>query len=298
MAIIELHNVTKDYGDSRGIFNINLAIESGEAFGFVGTNGAGKTTTIRHLMGFLKQNTGTVKIKNRDAWHQAAEIKQWIGYIPGEIAFPDVKTGWEFIHQQADLLQLTDLSFANQLIERLQLDPSANIKRMSKGMKQKTAIVVALMADSPIIILDEPTTGLDPLMRAEFIQIIKEEKAKGKTIFMSSHMFEEIEETCDKVAMIKEGKIITIEPITTIMAKDNQQFIIEFSNEQECTRFMQEKLDSVAISHTTVSVNFENHALNAFLAVLSTYQFDNLTEQKHTLQEQFYHLYSGGQSHD
>ncbi|MCH7322672.1 ATP-binding cassette domain-containing protein [Solibacillus sp. MA9] len=298
MAIIELQNVTKDYGDRRGIFNIDLSIESGEAFGFVGTNGAGKTTTIRHLMGFLKPHIGTVKIKNLDAWHDAAEIKQWIGYIPGEIAFPDVKTGWDFIHQQADLLQLMDLSFANELIERLQLDPSANIKRMSKGMKQKTAIVVALMANAPILILDEPTTGLDPLMRAEFIQIIKDEKAKGKTIFMSSHMFEEIEETCDKVAMIKEGKIITIKSISTIMSNDNQQFIIEFSNEQECTRFMQEKIDSVAISNTTASVNIENNTLNKFLAILSTYQFDNLTEQKHTLQEQFYHIYSGGPSHD
>lgn len=296
--MIELQNVTKDYGDSRGIFNINLSIELGEAFGFVGTNGAGKTTTIRHLMGFLKPNNGTVKIKNLDAWRDAAEIKQLVGYIPGEIAFPDVKTGWEFIHQQADLLQLTDLSIANELIKRLQLDPSANIKRMSKGMKQKTAIVVALMANPPILIFDEPTTGLDPLMRAEFIQILKEEKAKGKTIFMSSHMFEEIEETCDKVAMIKEGKIITIKPISTILSKENQQFIIEFSNEQECTRFMQEKMDSMAISNTTVSVTIENNILNTFLAVLSTYQFDNLTEQKHTLQEQFYHLYSGGQSHD
>lgn len=298
MAIIELQNVTKDYGDNRGIFHINLSIELGEAFGFVGTNGAGKTTTIRHLMGFLKSNTGTVKINNLDAWHDAAEIKQSVGYIPGEIAFPDVKTGWEFIHQQAELLQLTDLSFAHQLIERLQLDPSATIKRMSKGMKQKTAIVVALMAHPPILILDEPTTGLDPLMRAEFIQIIKEEKAKGKTIFMSSHMFEEIQETCDNVAMIKDGKIITIQPISTMNAHDNQQFIIEFSSEQECTRFMQEQLDTLAISNTTVLVNIENGTLNTFFAVLSTYQFDNLTEQKHSLQEQFYHLYSGGQSND
>lgn len=298
MAMIELQNVTKDYGENRGIFSINLSIESGEAFGFVGTNGAGKTTTIRHLMGFLKPNTGTVRINNLDAWHDAAEIKQLVGYIPGEIAFPDVKTGWEFIHQQADLLQLTNLSFANQLIERLQLDPSANIKRMSKGMKQKTAIVVALMADPPILILDEPTTGLDPLMRAEFIQIIKEEKAKSKTIFMSSHMFEEIEETCNKVAMIKDGKIIIIEPTSSIMSNENQQFIIEFSNEQECTRFMHEKLDSMAISNTTVSVNIDNKTLNIFLAILSAYRFDNLTEQKHTLQEQFYNLYSGGQSHD
>ncbi|MFJ7825908.1 ABC transporter ATP-binding protein [Psychrobacillus sp. NPDC096623] len=296
--MIELHDVTKDYGDNRGIFNINLSIESGEALGFVGTNGAGKTTTIRHLMGFLKPTTGTVKINTLDAWQDAAEIKKWIGYVPGEIAFPDVSNGWDFIHQQAELLQITDLNYANELINRLQLDPSANIKRMSKGMKQKTAIVVALMANSPILILDEPTTGLDPLMRAEFIRIIKEEKAKGKTIFMSSHMFEEIEETCDKVAMIKEGKIVTITPVSQITLNINQQFIIEFSNEQERTRFIQEELDLVAISNSTVSVNIEKNSLNHFLAILSTYQFDNITEQKHTLQEHFYHLYTGGKYHD
>ncbi|ATP42130.1 ABC transporter ATP-binding protein [Solibacillus sp. R5-41] len=297
MTMIELVNVTKDYGNSRGIFTINLAIESGEAFGFIGTNGAGKTTTIRHLMGFLKPHSGTVKINDMDAWKNAAEIKQWIGYIPGEIAFPDVSTGWDFIHQQAALLQLTDLSYANELVNRLQLDPSANIKRMSKGMKQKTAIVVALMADSPILILDEPTTGLDPLMRAEFIQIMKEQKAKGKTIFMSSHMFEEIEETCDKVAMIKDGKIITNTPISTITSYKSQKFIIEFSNAQDCSRFVQENLNSICISHSTVSVTVENNSLNDFLAILSTYSFDNLTEQKHTLQEYFYQLYTGGHTH-
>ncbi|MGE7022604.1 ABC transporter ATP-binding protein [Solibacillus cecembensis] len=298
MAIIELQNVTKDYGNNRGIFTINLSIKPGEAFGFIGTNGAGKTTTIRHLMGFLKPHTGTVKINNLDAWKNAAEIKQSVGYIPGEIAFPDVSTGWNFIHQQAALLQLTDLSYANELVNRLQLDPSANIKRMSKGMKQKTAIVVALMADLPILILDEPTTGLDPLMRAEFIQIIKEEKAKGKTIFMSSHMFEEIEETCDNVAMIKDGKIHTITPISTITANKTQQFIIEFSNEQDCTRFMQEKFPSIRVNLATASVTVENNTLNEFLTILSMYSFNNLTEQKHTLQEYFYQLYAGGPSHD
>ncbi|MEK4427400.1 ABC transporter ATP-binding protein [Solibacillus sp. FSL K6-1523] len=297
MAIIKLQNVTKDYGDNRGIFAINLSIERGEAFGFIGTNGAGKTTTIRHLMGFLKPHTGTVKINNLDAWQNAAEIKQSVGYIPGEIAFPDVSTGWNFIHQQAALLQLTDLSYADELVNRLQLDPSANIKRMSKGMKQKTAIVVALMADLPILILDEPTTGLDPLMRAEFIQIIKEEKAKGKTIFMSSHMFEEIEETCDNVAMIKDGKIHTITPISAITSNNTQQFMIEFRNEQDCTRFMQEKFQTIRMNLTTASVSFENNTLNEFLAVLSTYSFNNLTEQKHTLQEYFYQLYAGGHGH-
>ena len=164
-------------------------------FGFVGTNGAGKTTTIRHLMGFLKPQSGSATINGLDCWKDSAEIKKWIGYIPGEIAFPDAPTGTDFLKKQAELLGLKDMSYADSIIKKLQLDPTAKLKRMSKGMKQKTAIVAAFMADPDILILDEPTTGLDPLMRKEFISILDEEKKKGKTILMSSHMFDEVEQS-------------------------------------------------------------------------------------------------------
>lgn len=180
MPLIEINNLTKDYGQHQGVFNINLSIEKGEVFGFVGTNGAGKTTVIRHLMGFLKAQSGSVKINGMDCWKDSAEIKKMIGYTPGEIAFPDAPTGTEFLKQQAELLGLKDMSYANTIIEKLQLDPTANLKRMSKGMKQKTAIVATLMADPDILILDEPTTGLDPLMRAEFVDILNEEKRRAK----------------------------------------------------------------------------------------------------------------------
>ena len=136
-----------------------------------------------------------------DCWKDSAEIKKAVGYIPGEIAFPDAPTGMEFLKRQAELLGLNDMSYAETIIKKLQLDPTANLKRMSKGMKQKTAIVAAFMADPEILILDEPTTGLDPLMRAEFIDILKKRKKKGKTIFMSSHMFEEFEDTATKLRL-------------------------------------------------------------------------------------------------
>ena len=150
--------------------------------GFVGTNGSGKTTTIRSILGFIKPTDGTAYVNGLSSWEHSSEIVKNIGYVPGEIAFPDLKTGIDFLKSQAEFLGLKDMSYANQLIERLQLDPRANLKRMSKGMKQKTALVAALMADLPIIILDEPTTGLDPLMRVAFLDILKEEHAKGKTI--------------------------------------------------------------------------------------------------------------------
>ena len=150
MTVIELNHITKDYGEGKGIFDIQLSIKEGEVFGFVGTNGAGKTTTIRHMMGFLKPDKGRAIINGLDCWNDAAEVKKLVGYIPGEIAFPDAPTGTEFLKRQAQLLGIKNMRFAERIIDQLQLDPPANLKRMSKGMKQKTAIVAAFMADPDI----------------------------------------------------------------------------------------------------------------------------------------------------
>lgn len=210
MSVIKLDGLTKDYGENRGVFDLNLDIAQGEMMGYVGTNGSGKTTTIRNILGFLKPTRGKAYVNGLSSWEHASEIASQIGYVPGEIAFPDLKTGIDFLKCQADFFGMTNMNYANELIERLQLDPRANLKRMSKGMKQKTALVAALMNDAPIIILDEPTTGLDPLMRATFLDIIKEEHRKGKTILMSSHSFDELESTCDRVALINDGHIIDV----------------------------------------------------------------------------------------
>ena len=242
MSLIEIKNLTKDYGNNQGIFNINLNIEKGEMVGFVGTNGSGKTTTIRNIMGFIKPTSGEVKVNGLSSYEHASEISKLIGYVPGEIAFPDLPTGIDFLKCQAEFLNLKNMDYANELIERLQLDPRANLKRMSKGMKQKTALVAALMNDAPIIILDEPTTGLDPLMRDTFLDIIKNEHAKGKTIFMSSHMFEELETTCDKVALISDGHIIDVVNMNDIRNRPVKEFKIEFNNKDDYQKFQKENM--------------------------------------------------------
>ena len=174
-SVIELKKVTKDYGDKKGIFDISFTIKKGEMLGFVGTNGSGKTTTIRTILGFIKPDSGFASVNGLNSWKHPSEIAKHIGYVPGEISFPDLKTGTAFLKSQAEFLNIKDMSYANYLIEKLQLDPRANLKRMSKGMKQKTALVAALMGNPDIIILDEPTTGLDPLMRVAFMSIIEEE---------------------------------------------------------------------------------------------------------------------------
>ena len=229
MPEIEVSHLTKDYGSGRGVFDVSLEAERGECFGFLGPNGAGKTTTIRHLMGFIKPDAGSTSILGMDSWRDSTRIMNHVSYVPGEIAFPSLPTGTAFLKSQAEFLGVTDLTYLNHVVKLLQLDPSANLKRMSKGMKQKTAIAAALMGDKEILVLDEPTTGLDPLMRDTFLDLVRAEKEKGRTVFMSSHIFEEIEEVCDRVAMIKDGRIIEVLDLRELRHGNRKTFRIAFA---------------------------------------------------------------------
>ena len=293
MALINISKLTKDYGAGTGIFDVDLSVEKGEVYGFVGTNGAGKTTAIRQMMGFIRPDGGTAEIAGLDCWRDAAKIKKLVGYIPGEIAFPDEATGGTFLKRQAEIIGLKDMSFAEYIIKKLQLDPTANLKRMSKGMKQKTAIVAAFMADPEILILDEPTTGLDPLMRVEFVDLLNDEKKKGKTIFMSSHMFEEVEDTCDKVAFIKSGRIISSVSTEEIKHNKNKTYKIEFETQDDYLRFTAETLDfsEKRGDQSQVIVNVNDADINSFMKLLKNYRIKFITEIKYSLEKYFKNLY-------
>ncbi len=289
-AVIEAEGLTKDYGKGRGVFDLNFRIAEGEMMGYVGTNGSGKTTTIRNILGYIKPTAGNVKVMGYTSWEHASDIAKHIGYVPGEIAVPELSTGVDFIKSQAEFLELKDMSYAETLIERLQLDPKANLKRMSKGMKQKTALVAALMADSPIIILDEPTTGLDPLMRDTFLDIIEEEHKKGKTIFMSSHMFEEMDRTCDRVAFINDGHILDIVDMDTIRHPKAKQFKIEFKNYTDYTRFIQNEgytITRTQEQYFQVTAKAETAETGRLLSVLEKYDVKFISELPFTLEKYF-----------
>ncbi len=287
--VIKAEHLTKDYGGGRGIFDISFFITKGEVFGFVGTNGSGKTTTIRHIMGFIKPKNGTVNVLGMDAWKDACKIKESVAYIPGEIAFPDLTTGIEFLKAQAELLGLKSMDRAEELIKRLQLDPSANLKRMSKGMKQKTAIVAALMADKDILILDEPTTGLDPLMRETFLELILEEKRKGKTILMSSQMFDELEETCDRVALIYDGKIIDIADVNALKSSTIKSYKIEFLDKEDYLKFKKLKYKIIRDQekYYQVTVQIDDSEINRLFKSLSKYKLKFISEVKFNLEKHF-----------
>ncbi len=287
--MIEIKDLTKDYGSGRGVFDINLTIKKGEMIGFVGTNGSGKTTTIRSLMGFIKPTNGHVYVNGLESWENASEISKHIGYVPGEIAFPDLPTGTAFLKSQAEYFNLKDMSYANKLVSRLQLDPRANLKRMSKGMKQKTALVAALMNNADILILDEPTTGLDPLMRDSFLEIIKEEHKMGKTIFMSSHMFNEIEDTCDRVALISDGHIIDIADMNAIRNRPCKDFKIEFNSVEDYEKL--KKMDYTIVrdqkQYSQVTVNIKNVEINKLFSDLKAFDVKFISEVKYTLEKHF-----------
>lgn len=299
MSLIEVSHLTKDYGSGRGVFDINLTINEGETFGFVGTNGAGKTTLIRQLMGFLKPDSGSVTINNLDCWKDSAVVKSLVGYIPGEIAFPDAPTGAEFLRRQANLLDTPDLSYCNYIVNKLQLDDSANLKRMSKGMKQKTAIAAAFMHNPPILILDEPSTGLDPLMRSLFVDILKEEKKKGKTIFMSSHMFDEVYNTCDRVAMIKDGKIVASVATADIRHNRNKTYKIEFLQHDELVKFLGESFVKSSVisiqkkdeSCAQCTIGINDGDINALTKILCSYKVRFFKEIKYSLEQYFNSIY-------
>ena len=229
--VVKVDHVTKDYGKGRGNFDMSFNVHKGEAFGLVGENGAGKTTIIRQIMGFIKPTSGNILVYGLNAYKEAARIKSYVGYVPGEINFPDYRTGIEFLHAYANMVGVTDFTYCDTIIKRLQLDIRAYPRRMSKGMKQKTAIVTALMIQAPLIIMDEPTTGLDPLMRDEFLKIVLEEKERGATIIMSSNTVEELERVCDKVALVSQGRIVDIADVNAIRNRSLRDYKIELNTQ-------------------------------------------------------------------
>lgn len=293
--VIEIRQLTKDYGNNRGIFDVSLSVKKGEVFGFLGPNGAGKSTTIRHLMGFIQADQGSCQINGLDCLRDHARIQQALGYLPGEISFMDDMTGLEFIKFMAKMKGMTDLTKAYELMERFELNPQGKIKKMSKGMKQKIGIICAFMHDPELLILDEPSSGLDPLMQNRFIELVLEEKQRGKTIFMSSHIFEEIERTCDRTAMIKDGRLISIEELQTLKASKHKTYQITFATQELVEQFMDEGFECKQVESNVIKVVPRNN-LNYLLATLSRYDIIDLDITKPTLEELFLHFYGGDES--
>ena len=240
MSVIRIEHLTRDYGRGKGVFDLTMDVGEGEVFGFLGPNGAGKTTTIRHLMGFIKASSGSCTIAGHDCWRDAVQIQKNLGYIPGEICFFDEMRGDEYLTFIRKYRGLPDSGRMKELLERFEIDPKGRIKKMSKGMKQKIGIVAAFMHDPDILILDEPTSGLDPLMQNRFIELIQEEKGRGKTILMSSHMFEEVDRTCDRIGIIRDGRLVALDSAQALRERHIRTYTVTLDQEQTAAEFARE----------------------------------------------------------
>ncbi|MFI3296648.1 MAG: ABC transporter ATP-binding protein [bacterium] len=286
--MIEIKGLTKDYGAGRGVFDLDLTIKKGEVLGYLGPNGAGKTTTIRHLLGFIKADSGSAYIDGLNTIEKRELIMRKVGYLPAETAFFDGMNGREFLDFISGMHQLSSTTFRNELIDRFEIDTNVGLRKMSKGMKQKIALVAAFMHQPEVLILDEPTSGLDPLMQREFNELILEEKQRGATILMSSHSFDEVERTCDRIAIIRQGKLVVVEDIDTIKSKQKKYFEIEFSSIDDANRFVSEFGGELNNRLVKVAVTAD---LNTFIATLLNYDVTNLVSQSASLEEVFMHYY-------
>jgi ABC-type multidrug transport system ATPase subunit len=211
VSIIRTERLTKSYGEHRGIIDVDLEVQAGEVFGFLGPNGAGKTTTIRTLLDLIRPTSGKAFVFDIETTVDPVSIHRRIGYIPGEFALYDRLTGGQTIQYFANLRGGVDRAYQQALIERLDIDPSRKFKELSKGNKQKIGLVIALQHRPELLILDEPTSGLDPLVQQTFYSLLREARGEGRTVFLSSHILSEVERTCDRVAIIRDGVLVKVD---------------------------------------------------------------------------------------
>lgn len=293
MPAIEVEHLTKDYGHGRGVFDVSAVVNQGECFGFLGPNGAGKSTTIRHLMGFSKPQRGDTRINGQSTWKQYAMLQHTVGYLPGEIALPSGMTGTQFLDMMKKMRGITDTTFLKKLLEIFELDPDIGVKQMSLGTRRKMAVVTAFMHDPQILILDEPTSGLDPIMQEIFIEYILKEKRRGKTIFLSSHIFHEVDAACDRIAIIRDGIIVSEFDPYVLKQESDKVYRISFDDHGQWKAFTEHSniLISKNEEKLRAEVQLKNSEIHSFIEALSNFHIVDFTEYPFSLEDYFMQFY-------
>jgi len=294
---LEVENLSKRFGKLKALDNVSLQVNHGEVFGYIGPNGAGKTTTIRVLLGILKATEGNARVFGMDAWKDAVEIHRRIAYVPGDVNLWPNLTGGEVIDLFTNLRGKHDKARREKLLEMFDLDPSKKCRTYSKGNRQKVALVAAFASDADLFILDEPTSGLDPLMEQVFQTCILEQKDSGKGIFLSSHILHEVERLCDRVGIIREGKLVETGKLSDLRHLTRIAMGIE----------TQEPIDGLTelkgVHGVTdrqgggYSFQVDSEELNSVIAYISKYGVTTLESSPPTLEDLFMRHYkvSGGE---
>ncbi len=294
-AIIDVNHLTKSYGSKRGIADVTFQVEEGEVFGFLGPNGAGKTTTIRLLMALLHADSGTAHIAGLDVWQQSVDVKRLTGYLPGELSLDANLTGGQIFEYFGHLRGGVDQAYLKQLIQRLELDPTRKFRQYSNGNKRKIGIIQAFMHRPRLLILDEPTSGLDPLNQQVFDQMVKEVRDDGRTVFLSSHILSEVEQTCTRVGIIREGRLVRVGGIAELKDIKLHEVLITFADTAPVDGFKQlpgvDRVDALPDGHTlrlTMS-----GSIDAVVKEAGRYSVVNLTSQEPSLEDVFLRYYEG-----
>ncbi len=296
MSTIAIEHLTKDYGHGRGVFDVNIGIDKGECYGFLGPNGAGKTTTIRHLMGFSKPQEGRTSIMEMDSWENSALLQNTVGYLPGEVTLPAGLSGTAFLRMMEQMRKVKNDEYLKMLLERFELDPNISIKQMSLGVKRKLAVVTAFMHDPDILILDEPTSGLDPVMQETFIEYVREEKQRGKTIFLSSHIFHEVDAVCDRIAIIRDGRIVSEFKSEELKQKHDRIYRISFQDEASYDIFVSRPYTFTSKNKKKLRARVQIPAdrVGELVASLKGFAIADFVEIPFTLEDYFMGFYDTG----
>lgn len=286
MEAIKTSNLTKYYGKSRGIIDLNLSVEKGECFGYIGPNGAGKSTTIRTLLGLISPTSGSAYIFGKDITKEKESILRNVGYLPSEAVFYSGMKVKDVLKFSADMRKMNCTEEARKLCDRLQLDPSRKVDELSFGNRKKVAIVSALQSQPELLILDEPTGGLDPLMQREFFDIIRERNKSGVTVFLSSHVLSEIQRNCTRAAIIREGKIIACDSVDALAKTNTKRVTVHGSAELEGLDGVRDRMDMDG------SISFlYSGDINILLERLLAGHVSDLTVSEPDLEEVFLHYY-------
>lgn len=292
-TLVETQGLTKHYGSSRGIEDVTFMIAEGEVFGFLGPNGAGKTTTIRTLMGLLRPSAGTARIAGLDCWAQSTEVKRLVGYLPGELSLDPNLTGGQILEYFGNLRGGVDQSYLKQLVDRMGIDPTRKFRQYSSGNKRKIGIVQAFMHRPRLLILDEPTSGLDPLNQQEFDRMVKEVRDEGRTVFLSSHILTEVEQTCTRVAIIREGRLVRVGGVTELKDIKRHDVTITFAGDVPLDAFKTlpgvEQADALPDGHTLrLAVS---GGLDGVIKAAAQYPIVTLISQEPSLEDIFLRFY-------
>jgi ABC-2 type transport system ATP-binding protein len=290
MNVIEINNLTKTYGKSRGITDVSFHVEQGEIFGFIGPNGAGKSTTIRTLLSLIYPTSGSATIFGKDCIQFAPEIKKEIGYLPSEVFYYDNMKVKDLLKYSASFYKKDCSKRINELAEIMDLDLNKKIDDLSLGNKKKVGIVQGLLHEPKLIILDEPTSGLDPLMQQKFFELLEEENKKGATILFSSHILSEVQKLCNRVAIIKEGKIVTVEKISTLQENNYKRFKVETQSGLDANYFNIDGVNNLEVKGNATSFLFKGN-INAVLRKIAEIEVTNLWIEEPDLEEIFMHYY-------